>query len=271
MEEPVMDAVFGNVGTIVSFRVGAEDGEFLEKWFQPDFLMNDIVNLGKRNMYLKLMIDGVSSRGFSAQTIDSIAKLDKSNRESVIDFSRKTYATSREIVEKNIAEWAGMDGEEHKKEGYGGPRSDSRQPRQQYSTFERREPQFNDQRFQQAPNRPPAPIPSQLLRPETRPAQPHFQPSHPQPQRPVEPQPKPAVQPNFEPKPQVQLQSKPQSPPLMPSQPQQRPGLPLSEALKTGPVNFRGRRIEDKREKPKIEVDTDALKKVLEDAMSKKE
>src|SRR3989338_1693089 len=64
MEEHVMDAVFGNVGTIVSFRVGAEDAEFLEKWFQPDFMMNDIVNLGKRNMYIKLMINGVSSKGF---------------------------------------------------------------------------------------------------------------------------------------------------------------------------------------------------------------
>ncbi|MEK7090443.1 MAG: TraM recognition domain-containing protein, partial [Patescibacteria group bacterium] len=107
MEEPVMDAVFGNVGTIISFRVGADDGEFLEKWFQPDFLMNDIVNLGKFNIYLKLMIDGVSSRGFSAQTIPPFPKLEHSNREAVIEFSRKTYATPRETVEKSIAEWAG--------------------------------------------------------------------------------------------------------------------------------------------------------------------
>ena len=268
MEEPVMDAVFGNVGTIVSFRVGAEDGEFLEKWFQPDFLMNDIVNLGKRNMYLKLMIDGVSSRGFSAQTIDSIEKLDKSNREEVIAFSRRTYATSREIVEKNIAEWAGMDGEEHKKEGYGGPRPDSRQPRQQYSTFERREPQFHDQRPVQSFDRPeqrreerpfsPRPVPSQA-RPEFRP-----QPARPpQPQFPAQTPPQ-QVQPKFEePKPQVQLQSKPQPP-----QPQSS-GVSINDALKTGPVNFRGRRIEDKREKPKIEVDTNALKKVLEDAMNR--
>ena len=52
MEEPVCDAVFGNVGTIISFRVGAEDAEFLEKWFAPDFMMSDIVNLGKQNIYL---------------------------------------------------------------------------------------------------------------------------------------------------------------------------------------------------------------------------
>ncbi|KKS01172.1 MAG: hypothetical protein UU54_C0010G0014, partial [Candidatus Yanofskybacteria bacterium GW2011_GWA2_41_22] len=68
MEEPVRDAVFGNVGTIISFRVGAEDAEFLEKWFAPDFMMADIVNLGKQSIYLKLMINGISSRGFSAST-----------------------------------------------------------------------------------------------------------------------------------------------------------------------------------------------------------
>src|SRR5207253_3227199 len=69
MEEPVRDAVFGNVGTIVTFRVGAEDAEFLEKWFQPDFMMNDILNLGKYTAYMKLMIDGISSKGFSASML----------------------------------------------------------------------------------------------------------------------------------------------------------------------------------------------------------
>ena len=74
MEEPVRDAVFGNVGTIISFRVGAEDAEFLEKWFAPDFMMADIVNLGKQSIYLKLMINGISSRGFSASTLQRFSK-----------------------------------------------------------------------------------------------------------------------------------------------------------------------------------------------------
>ena len=51
----VRDAVFGNVGTIVAFRVGAEDAEHLEKEFDPVFLMNDIVNLSKYHFYLKLI------------------------------------------------------------------------------------------------------------------------------------------------------------------------------------------------------------------------
>ena len=62
----VRDAVFGNVGTIISFRVGAADAEFLEKEFMPEFLENDLVNLAKANIYIKLMIDGVASRPFSA-------------------------------------------------------------------------------------------------------------------------------------------------------------------------------------------------------------
>ena len=106
MEEHVMDAVFGNVGTIVAFRVGAEDAEFLEKWFQPDFMMNDIVNLGKRDMYIKLMINGVSSKGFSAGTLDRFPKLENSNRQAIIAASREAYSTPKNIVEKEIAEWA---------------------------------------------------------------------------------------------------------------------------------------------------------------------
>jgi len=93
MDEQVMDAVFGNVGTIVSFRVGAEDAEFLEKWFQPDFMMNDIVNLGKFTVYIKLMIDGISSRGFSAGTLTPFSKLENSNREAIIAYSREKYST----------------------------------------------------------------------------------------------------------------------------------------------------------------------------------
>src|SRR3989338_2693029 len=112
MEEPVCDAVFGNVGTIISFRVGAEDAEFLEKWFAPDFMMSDIVNLGKRNIYLKLMIDGVSSRGFSAATLQRFEKSERTFKDEIIEFSRKTYATPKSEVEKDIAEWAGAAREE---------------------------------------------------------------------------------------------------------------------------------------------------------------
>lgn len=105
MEEQVRDAVFGNVGTIVAFRVGAEDAELLEKEFAPEFTVEDIVNLGKRQIYLKLMIDGVASRAFSAMTMDTIKPSGVSQRDSVIDASRHQYGRPRKQVEETIAQW----------------------------------------------------------------------------------------------------------------------------------------------------------------------
>lgn len=105
MDEDVRDAVFGNVGTIVSFRVGAEDAELLEKELTPEFMAGDIVNLGKRQIYLKLMIDGLASRAFSAMTMDTPPRLPVSNREKIIQFSRSRYSATAEAVEKQIAQW----------------------------------------------------------------------------------------------------------------------------------------------------------------------
>src|SRR3989338_10472441 len=105
MEEPVMDAVFGNVGTIVSFRVGAEDAEFLERWYQPDFMMNDIVNLAKYTVYIKLMINGVSGRAFSAATFPPFPRPERTFRQEIIDASRTVYTNPKDKVEKETAEW----------------------------------------------------------------------------------------------------------------------------------------------------------------------
>ena len=99
----VRDAVFGNVGTILSFRVGAEDAEFLEKEFQPDFMATDFVNLPKYNFYVKLMIDGISSRPFSASSISPYKLPERNFKDMIIENTRKEYGTPREIVEKKIA------------------------------------------------------------------------------------------------------------------------------------------------------------------------
>jgi len=98
------DAVFGNVGTMISFRVGAEDAEFLEKEFQPDFMLNDLVNLPKYNFYIKLMIDGVASRPFSAKTIPPPKSPVESYKDVLIENSRRLYSTPRISVEEKIAE-----------------------------------------------------------------------------------------------------------------------------------------------------------------------
>ena len=105
--EKVKDAVFGNVGTLLSFRVGAEDAEYLEKEFFPEFVAQDLVNLPKYQIYLKLMVDGVAGRPFSAETLPPFEKPKKSYREKIIKASRERYTTSREIVEEEIARWTG--------------------------------------------------------------------------------------------------------------------------------------------------------------------
>ncbi len=105
MDEIVRDAVFGNVGTLAVFRVGAEDAEFLEKEFSPEFMATDLVNLSKYNIYLKLMIDGVASHPFSAQTLAPPTPLAESNRDKIIQASRDRYGVKREIVEERIREW----------------------------------------------------------------------------------------------------------------------------------------------------------------------
>ncbi|TSC70614.1 MAG: hypothetical protein CEO12_194 [Parcubacteria group bacterium Gr01-1014_46] len=105
MEEEVRDAVFGNVGTMIMFRVGALDAEVLEKEFAPTFTAEDMVNLGFIQIYLKLMIDGVSSKPFSAMTMAPIAKPDISYRNEVIKSSREQFAHPREKIEKLISDW----------------------------------------------------------------------------------------------------------------------------------------------------------------------
>jgi len=104
----VRDAIFGNVGTLICFRVGADDAEFLEKEFDPTYLLNDLVNLTKYHIYLKLMINGVSSTPFSATTLPPIAE-STGNGEKVISVSRERYANKRENVEEKINKWMGSE------------------------------------------------------------------------------------------------------------------------------------------------------------------
>ncbi len=103
----VRDAVFGNVGTIICFRVGAEDAEFLEKEFVPEFTLDDLVNLGKYSIYLRLMINGLAGRPFSAETLPPIPIPEKSSREKIVKVSRERYGTQRKIIEEKISKWIG--------------------------------------------------------------------------------------------------------------------------------------------------------------------
>lgn len=109
LTDEVKDAVLGNVGTLTAFRVGAPDAQELETEFMPRFTPEDIINLPKFQIYLKLMIDGVSSQPFSAATLPPIARKTDS-REKVIRVSRERYALDRGVVEEKVLKWTGLDG-----------------------------------------------------------------------------------------------------------------------------------------------------------------
>lgn len=109
MEEKVRDAVFGNVGTTISFRVGPLDAELLEKVFAPQFTQNDLINLGMAQIYLTLMINDIGSQAFSARTLAPLPRPQISYRNDVIETSRSTNALDRATVEENIKAWFAQD------------------------------------------------------------------------------------------------------------------------------------------------------------------
>jgi hypothetical protein len=105
MPEEVRFAVFGNVGTMITFRVGAFDAEIFEKEYAPQFAAQDLVNLGFAQIYLKLMINGVSSQPFSAATLPPWPRPEVSYRDRIIERSRAQFAEHRSEVENAIRKW----------------------------------------------------------------------------------------------------------------------------------------------------------------------
>jgi hypothetical protein len=123
MEEEVRDAVFGNVGTLIVFRVGPFDAEVLETVFEPTFTPEDLVGLGIGQIYLTLMIDGVGSRPFSAETIPPIEAPQISYRDDAITQSREKYGRRRLDIEAEImrkqTEFVSVKEAKPKKDSYG--------------------------------------------------------------------------------------------------------------------------------------------------------
>lgn len=111
LDEKVIPAIFGNVGTIISFRVGPIDAETIVKEFTPTVEEDNLVNLNKFDIYLKLMINGVSSEAFSAVGLPPLAK-HEGNAEKIIKISRERYSVPREIVEEKILKWTKADSEQ---------------------------------------------------------------------------------------------------------------------------------------------------------------
>ncbi len=103
LSEEVRNAIFGNVGTLITFRVGADDAAALMKEFSPIFDANDLVNLNIYNIYLKLSIDGLTVPAFSAQTLPMPAD-QNNNAEKIIALSRERYTKPVAFVEERVKE-----------------------------------------------------------------------------------------------------------------------------------------------------------------------
>ncbi|MCK5332688.1 DUF87 domain-containing protein [Candidatus Parcubacteria bacterium] len=103
LPEEIQKSVFGNVGTIVSFRVGPEDSEFLSKQFAPVFNEQDLINIENFNAYLKLMINGTISQGFNIATY-APKQGDVNIANAIKELSRLKYGKTKEIIEREIIE-----------------------------------------------------------------------------------------------------------------------------------------------------------------------
>ncbi len=101
MEPEVKDAVFGNVGSIISFRVGAEDATSLQKYFEPQFDSQDLIQLHNRNFVAAMTIGGEKTPAFSATTLN-IPSPQQDLTAQIIENSRNLYASPKEEVEKTI-------------------------------------------------------------------------------------------------------------------------------------------------------------------------
>ena len=116
VDEDILKSILGNVGTLISFRIGASDALVLKTEFHPVFNEIDLVNLPSYSIYLKLLIDGTTSQPFSAITLPPQPKTD-SLKEKVIELSRKKYGRERAMVEKNIFERYQRPVEKNKEQG----------------------------------------------------------------------------------------------------------------------------------------------------------
>lgn len=101
LPEEVRSTIFGNIGSIISFRIGGEDAEILEKEYTPTFSPSDFLNLDMRNFFVKMTIDGQTAPPFSGRTLE-FPKPDEDLASDILRTSRDRYARPKSDVEKEI-------------------------------------------------------------------------------------------------------------------------------------------------------------------------
>jgi len=106
LSESVRHAVFGNVGTLICFRVGSVDAKQLSTEFLPTFTEHDLEHAENHRVHLKLMIDGKRSLPFSAETLPPLCRCgDEAQKNTIISVSRERFATRRAEIENKIEKW----------------------------------------------------------------------------------------------------------------------------------------------------------------------
>ncbi|OYX36028.1 hypothetical protein B7Z00_04965 [Candidatus Saccharibacteria bacterium 32-50-10] len=103
MSDTVRDAVFGNVGTMISFRVSADDSPILAKQFEPQFEPTDLLQMHNRNFIINMVINGEKSPAFSAKTLN-LPPTQTDNTLQIIQNTRELYGQPRDVIERSIDE-----------------------------------------------------------------------------------------------------------------------------------------------------------------------
>jgi hypothetical protein len=102
-DHSIKEAVFGNVGTTISFKVGPEDAEFLAKLYEPDFEATDMVNVEKYTAFVRLLVDNMNVRPFTLSTPFPLIGVEyPTNLVKIKEYSRLRYGRDRQVVESEI-------------------------------------------------------------------------------------------------------------------------------------------------------------------------
>ncbi len=105
----IRDAVFGNVGTMMSFKVGADDAEYMAKEYAPVLSEQDVLGIANYKAYIKLNINNTTSRPFSLETIYDMSQANPKVGEILTQYSRMKYGRKKEFVDQEIAARIGID------------------------------------------------------------------------------------------------------------------------------------------------------------------
>jgi hypothetical protein len=110
MEEEVKNAVFGNVGTLIAFRLGVTDASYVQREFQPVFTESDLINVERFHAYMKTIVNNEPVPPFSVDMTKDIEKIKKEANDklaqAIVQLSRLKYGKPKELVEAEITQRA---------------------------------------------------------------------------------------------------------------------------------------------------------------------